>query len=255
MTYESVELVEPEEASDYESCSDYVVHAINSIIADAINAGNNQITITTNLRHGLPLENINKIAGPIIEQWAFEAFSELHQDARNKYRLIDVKAEERLNISDIILQFQQESNGGEISTANVDVKATSHDIENSGKSPNITSFARIRNAYVHNPDFIFIILSVKHKIDKIKSECGKEVVDKLEIVSYDTLDLKYVAENEIVYNPALGTGQIQLRDIKNVTITRRTTTDFCRILDKKFIASKNGFENWLDLATRHKWIK
>jgi PAS domain S-box-containing protein len=37
-------------------------------------------------------------------------------------------------------------------------------IENSGKGPNITSFSRIRSAYVEDPDLIFIILSIKHKV-------------------------------------------------------------------------------------------
>ena len=49
-------------------------------------------------------------------------------------------------------------------TGNVDVKATADDIPNSGKGPNITSFSRIRTAYVKDPDFMFVILSIKHKV-------------------------------------------------------------------------------------------
>ncbi|MCL2574258.1 MAG: hypothetical protein FWE34_06895 [Defluviitaleaceae bacterium] len=30
---------------------------------------NNKIILNTNLRFGLPMENINKIAGPVIEAW------------------------------------------------------------------------------------------------------------------------------------------------------------------------------------------
>ena len=44
------------------------------------------------------------------------------------------------------------------------MKATADDIPNSGKGPNITSFSRIRTAYVKDPDFMFIILSIKHKV-------------------------------------------------------------------------------------------
>ena len=49
-------------------------------------------------------------------------------------------------------------------TGSVDVKATSNDMPESWKSPNITSFSRIRTAYVKDPDFMFIILSIKHKV-------------------------------------------------------------------------------------------
>ena len=49
-------------------------------------------------------------------------------------------------MADIILQFQKQRKLESGVTAAVDVKATSEDIESSGKSPNITSYARIKLA-------------------------------------------------------------------------------------------------------------
>jgi hypothetical protein len=64
-------------------------------------------------------------------------------------------------MADIILQFKRERKNQTSVTSFVDVKATSNDIENSGKSPNITSFSRIRTEYIKDPDYI---LKVIHKV-------------------------------------------------------------------------------------------
>ena len=64
----------------------------------------------------------------------------------NKYDLIHVEAKERLYMADIILQFKKKRKVELGVTAEVDVKATSEDFDNSGKSPNITSYGRIRTA-------------------------------------------------------------------------------------------------------------
>ena len=116
----------------------------------------------------------------MIEAWAGEVFAGIRDDMDNPYRLINVEAQERLGIADIILQFKKDDRSV---TGNVDVKATANDIPNSGKGPNITSFSRIRTAYVKDPDFMFIILSIKHKVyvqrnertrlmDGIMENCG-----------------------------------------------------------------------------------
>lgn len=55
--------------------------------------------------------------------------------------------------------------------------------------------------------------------------------------------------------PALGTGQIQVRDIHYITVQKRNAWEFCRLLDKKFIASKKGYGPWLEYAKRNNWIK
>lgn len=129
------------------------------------------------------------------------------------------------------------------------------DIESSGKYPNITSFARIRTAYIEDPDYIFIILSLKHKVYSTRDDQTKMMNGIMEIVDYNAYDLKYLSKSDISYNPALGSGQLQVRDIHYVSITERTTWEFCQLLDEKFIASKKGFNEWYRMAKNLGWIK
>jgi len=157
--YDDLTFKVPKQCDDYDECSTFVTESIEAIIQTAIDAGRNKIVINTNLKLGLPMENINKIAGPFVEAWAVEIFQDALEDKNNKYTLINVEAKERLYIADIILQFKKTRKIESGVTAEVDVKATAEDIVSSGKSPNITAFKRIRSAYVDDPDYIFIILS------------------------------------------------------------------------------------------------
>lgn len=163
---------------------------------------------------GLPLENINKIAGPMIEAWAGEVFAGIRDRRDNSYHLINVEAQERLGMADIILQFRKDQT---VLTGNIDVKATANDIRNSGKGPNITSFSRIRTAYVTDPDFMFVILYIKHRVYSQRNEITGLVDGIMEVVDYNAYDLKFISDADINYNPALGTGQIQIKDIHYVT--------------------------------------
>ena len=255
MSYDDLELKEPVESDDYEECSSFVVRSIERIIEDALDSGQNKIVINTNLRLGIPMENVNKIAGPFIEAWALEKFSDALEDKNSSYHLINVEAGKRLNMADVILQFKMVRKRQSSVTANVDVKATSQDIENSGKSPNITSFARIRTAYVVDPDYIFVILSIKHKVYSEREENTQMMAGVMEIIDFNAYDLKYISNSDISYNPALGTGQIQVRDIHYVGREKRTVWEFCELLDRKFIASRRGFDQWLRYAEKHGWIK
>ena len=255
MTYESLDLKKPSESEDYKECSGFVVKSIESIMKDAMDSGRNQIIINTNLKLGIPMENVNKIAGPFVEAWAFEVFTESLEDGENTYELINVEAGERLNMVDVILRFKKTRKRSTSVTGHVDVKATSKDIANSGKSPNITSFARIRSAYVKDPDFIFIVLSIKHRVSSTRDTNTKMTMGIMEVVDFNAYDLKYLSKSDISYNPALGTGQIQIRDIHYVTIETRTAWEFCQLLDKKFIASKKGYNQWLEYAEKNGWIK
>ena len=255
MTYESHDFKKPAESDDYQECSYFIVASIKSIMQDAMDTGRNKIVINTNLKLGIPMENVNKIAGPFVEAWAFEIFTELLEDGKNKYELINVEAGDRLNMSDVVLQFKMTRKRSSAVTGNVDVKATSRDIQDSGKSPNITSYARIRSAYVKDADFIFIILSIKHSVFSTRDENTKMMMGIMEVVDFNVYDLKYISDSDIVYNPALGTGQIQIRDLHYVTIEKRTTWEFCQLLDKKFIASKKGYSQWLEYAEKNNWIK
>ncbi|RKZ90758.1 MAG: restriction endonuclease [Candidatus Parabeggiatoa sp. nov. 1] len=248
--YKKLNFKIPQQCEDYNECSNFVTTSIELIIDDAIKLGKNKIIINTNLKRGLPMENINKIAGPFVEAWAQETLADVLEDDNNKYCLINVETKERLHMADIILQFKKQRKVESGITAEVDVKATAEDIESSGKSPNITSFARIRSAYVEEPDYLFVILSLKTKNTKTMMMDGI-----MEVVAHNAYDLKFISSSDISYNPALGTGQIQIRDIHYVTIEERTTWEFCQLLDKKFLASKKGYDEWLKLAKQHAWIK
>lgn len=205
MQYEDMIFKVPVESPDYKENSEFVIRQMNLILDRQKEMGDNKIIINTNLRMGLPLENINKIAGPMIEAWAGEVFAGIRDDMDNPYQLINVEAQERLGMADIILQFKKDDKS---ITGNVDVKATANDIPNSGKGPNITSFSRIRTAYVKDPDFMFIILSIKHKVYVQRNERTRLMDGIMEIVDYNAYDLKYISDADINYNPALGTGQI-----------------------------------------------
>ncbi len=253
MKYEDMIFKIPQESDTYREDSAFVLRQITGILDDRKAVGDNKIIINTNLKLGLPLENINKIAGPMIEAWAGEVFSGIRDDLNNVYSLINVEAQERLGMADIILQFKK---GDHVLTGNVDVKATANDIPNSGKGPNITSFSRIRTAYVVDPDYMFIILSIKHKV---YSERNKEtgLVDGImEVVDYNAYDLKFISDADINYNPALGTGQIQIKDIHYVTYQYRTTWEMCQLLDQKYLhSSRRTIEDFYREARKNKWIK
>jgi hypothetical protein len=256
MTYDSLDFKVPIESEDYEECSDFVVMRCEAIVKKAIDENRNKIFINTNLRLGLPMENINKVAGPFVEAWAFEIFFDALNDGNNEYQLVNVEAQERLTMSDVILQFERTRKVGAGITAEVDVKATAVDIESSGKSPNITSFGRIRTAYVVDPDYIFIILSLKHRVYSKRNASTTMMDGIMEVVAYNAYDLKYLDTKDLNYNPALGTGQIQVRDIHYVTITKRTAWEFCQLLDRKFLASsRRSLDDWLVMAKKGRWIK
>lgn len=250
--YAKLELKIPQESPDYASCSAFIVARVEQIMRDARDTGRNKIVINTNLRHGIPMENINKIAGPFVEAWAFEVF----QDAlESEYQLIHLEAGQRLNMADMVLQFRYTGKHQSAVTGHVDVKATSEDIKNSGKSLNITSFARIRTAYLDDPDYVFVILSIRHKVYSQKDLSSKLMMGVMEVVGHSAYDLKYIAASDISLNPALGSGQLQIKDIHHVSEEKRSTWEFCQLLDQKFIATKKGFAEWQKYAKQYSWVK
>jgi len=255
MEYDDLDLKVPMQCDDYDDCSAFVTESIEGIMKQAITGGRNKIIINTSLKLGLPMENINKIAGPFVEAWAVEVFQDVLEDSNNRYSLINVEAKERLYMADVILQFKKARKQESGVTAEVDVKATAEDIESSGKSPNITSSKRIRTAYVEDPDYIFIILLLKHRVYSTKKRETGMMDGIMEVVAYNAYDLKYLSPSDISYNPALGSGQLQVRDIHYVKLTKHTTWEFCQLLDRKFIASKKGFAEWLQMAKVNEWIK
>ena len=241
------------ESATYKEDSEFVITQVRKILDRQKETGDDKIIINTNLKMGLPLENINKIAGPMMEAWADEVFAGIRDNMDNDYHLINVEAQERLGMADIILQFRK---GNTVLTGNVDVKATADDIPNSGKGPNITSFSRIRTAYVRDPDFMFVILSIKHKV-YVQKNAGTGLMDGImEVSDYNVYDLKFISDADINYNPALGTGQIQIKDIHYVSYQYRTTWEMCQLLDYKYLhSSRRTIEDFYREASKNGWIK
>lgn len=253
MKYEDLILKQPVESATYREDSEFVINQIRNILNRQKEIGDDKIIINTNLKMGLPLENINKIAGPMIEAWAGEVFAGIRDDMNNPYYLINVEAQERLGMADIVLQFKK---GNNVLTGNVDVKAIANDIPNSGKGPNITSFSRIRTAYVKDPDFMFIILSIKHRVYVQKNANTGLMDGVMEVVDYNAYDLKFISDVDINYNPALGTGQIQIKDIHYVSYQYRTTWEMCQLLDSKYLhSSRRTIEDFYREAKKNGWIK
>lgn len=130
--YKNLKFKIPEESNDYSEASDFIIKSIEDILAKTIKNGENKIIINTNLKKGLPMENINKIAGPIVEVWAGELFENIAQNENNEWNLVHSEACPRLGMADIILQFKKRTTFGSVITANVDSKATAEDLEKSG---------------------------------------------------------------------------------------------------------------------------
>jgi len=253
LRYEDLLLKQPLESATYKEDSEFVITQVRKILDRQKETGDDKIIINTNLKMGLPLENINKIAGPMMEAWADEVFAGIRDNMDNDYHLINVEAQERLGMADIILQFRK---GNTVLTGNVDVKATADDIPNSGKGPNITSFSRIRTAYVRDPDFMFVILSIKHKVYVQKNADTGLMDGIMEVSDYNVYDLKFISDADINYNPALGTGQIQIKDIHYVSYQYRTTWEMCQLLDYKYLhSSRRTIEDFYREASKNGWIK
>lgn len=243
----------PQEDLNYPLISERNLELINSMVQQEFDAGNNKIILNTNIKGTFPLDNINKLAAPLIESWAAGIFKKVNNNKDNEYSLVNVEVgTRRTDLADIILQFHYKNN---YSTTDIDVKSTVDTIKNSGKGPNITSFSKIRSAYVKDPNFMFVILSIRYHAISITEDTGN-AIGILQLNDFHSYDFKYLSENDFSINPALGTGQIQIKDIHYVKVIRRTAEQLVKLLDDKYIASsKHTFQGWLREAQKHKWIK
>lgn len=237
----------------YKAISESSIAAIDRVMTWAKQQDRNKILIDTNLKLGIPMENVNKVAGPFIEAWAYEIFND-YLEANSDALITSVEPGSRLNLADIIMHIANVDASVKNTEIQIDVKATSYDIKGSGKSPNITSFGRIRSEYLKHDDLVFVILSIKHRVYSKRNEETKMMMGVMEIMDYKAYDLKYIERSDISYNPALGTGQLQIRDIHHVGYQTRTSEEICELLDKKCIASKKGYSQWYDYAKKYGWL-
>ncbi len=107
-----------------------------------------------------------------------------------------------------------------------------------------------------DPDYMFIILSIKHKVYSERNKDTGLMDGIMEIIDFNAYDLKFISDADINYNPALGTGQIQIKDIHYVTVEYRTTWEMCQLLDRKYLRStRRTIDDFYREARKNKWIK
>ena len=109
------------------------------------------------------------------------------------------------------------------------------------------------NEYLDDPDYIFLILSLKYKIFSEKTKEGM-TNGVMQVNNYYVYDIKYVSKKDLDYNPSLGTGQLQIRNVHDVVEEQKTTEEFIKMIDDKFIQSK-GIKSWMKMANQNNWLK
>ncbi len=144
-----------------------MAQAIESIIKYSIGAGENKIVINTNRKFGLPMENINKIAGPF-------------------------------------------------------------------------AYGKIRTAYIGNPDYIFIILSLNIEIYSKRNDDTGLMDGTMKVVDYNAYDLKYLSPWDIL---PWALAKFNLGASITLRLNYEQIWEFCQLLDKKYLHStRRNFE-------------
>lgn len=95
---------------------------------------------------------------------------------------------------------------------------------------------------------------MRHKVFSEKADKEGITNGIMQVNGCHVYDIKYVSSKDLNYNPALGTGQLQIRDIHYVEEERKTSKDFIIMIDNKYIKSK-GLNAWKKLAAHYNWIK
>lgn len=91
------------------------------------------------------------------------------------------------------------------------------------------------------------ILRTKRKLNNVCVACGGKL---------DREGAYCIACND-KYNKWKHARRIKhIRDIHYVSYEKRTTWDFCKLLDTKYLNSaKRTFEDWFKEAKKYKWVK
>lgn len=204
----------------------------------------NKVKIDTNLECNVPEKDIHKIAGPFIDEWVYETFC--NEKEKDDSIIKNVISKESSSLEDVYVLLDVE---GEQFEVLIDVKSAAlAKGKNAGKGSNLTSFRKIRPFYVNNPKALFFILSIEHKNLVIKEKChGFELID------CNIFDLKYVVENELMLNTAMG-DQFQISNSMMVTQIERTTEDFIELIDNMFI-KKYGDNKLQDIIEEGKELE
>lgn len=186
----------------------------------------NKVKIDTNLECNVPEKDIHKIAGPFIDEWVYETFS--NEQKKSTSTIKSVISRESSSLEDVFVSLELD---GEQYDVLIDVKSAAlAKGTNAGKGSNLTSFRKIRPFYIKNPEALFFILSIEHRNLMIDDKChGFELVD------CNIFDLKYVISNELMLNISMG-DQFQISNSMRVTQIDRTTEEFIDLIDKMFLS-------------------
>ena len=68
----------------------------------------------------------------------------------------------------------------------------------------------------------------------------------MEVVAYNAYDLKYLSNADLSYNPALGTGQIQVKDIHYVSMQKRTNMGILSTIGRQILRLLKAIAERLD---------
>lgn len=210
----------------YCSQSQNIQNLVSEIFNNATkNNSINKVTLLTNLKRGIPTKDIHKIAGPLTDEWVYQVLNDIGSDSTNKYGIYDVQSKDSSSLDDVSFRIK-----GLPEPIMIDVKSASLEKgDKAGKSSNLTSFRKIRPHYLDNPNSIFLILSVKNG-PYIEARQRKG----FEMTSFNVFDLKLVKDSELKFNTAMG-DQFQIGNSMKVTQVERTTADFIKLIDSKYI--------------------
>lgn len=215
-------------------------HNIQDLLSDVFSNATqdedvNKVILSTNLKRGLPVKDIHKIAGPLTDEWVYQVLNDVAEDADNKYGIYDVQSKDSSSLDDVSIRIK-----GIEETILIDVKSASLEKgDRAGKSSNLTSFRKIRPHYIENPESIFLILSIKN---------GPFIEDGIrkgfEMTSFNIFDIKLVKASELKFNTAMG-DQFQIGNSMKVTQIDRSTADFIELIDSKYMEkySKERLDN------------
>jgi len=221
------------DSESYSALSNGIQLELNNIFSRIISDNQkNYLEVSTNLRCGIPPKDVHKIAGPLIDQWCFERLEDqvLNNETSQKLIVMSVISKDSSSLEDILLKVKYKGNDFDVL---IDVKSASLEKGNAaGKGSNLTSFRKIRPFYLHNPNSLFLILSIKHDA---RIYHGKRT--GFNIVSHNIFDLKLVDERELLFNKRMG-DQFQIKNSLSVhQVESRSTKEFIELIDQKYINS------------------
>lgn len=229
INYECIDLKNLKESSDYQAYSELVIRHFRRIIKNRITKKQNNIKFNITLKIGLSNNNVDRFGEDIVKAWLYEI---LKEDKELDSKSSNIRRTEKQTVADILLQFKISNIHIINQEVLMDVK-TSSNMSKDNKILNIISFERLRSSYTNNPDYLFIIIFLKYKIQIKKESEKKNFFVNIDVTDFEIFDLKFISDFVIKFSGSSNIGQIQIKNENNTSIIYRTTSEFCEMLDKK----------------------